>query len=131
MFAVESSCLPFKVSSERQGNPASAVQSVGDVDDLQLLSVPQLLQVLLYLILDNRGQHLLNLPQLDEELSLVRQHRLCEGCRTTVSLPFGPHRGPYRTFWGFYLNITRTCGDFDDEDLSGCFIAPLVDGEDL
>lgn len=80
--AAESSCLPFKVSCEREGDPASAVQSVGDVDDLQFLGVPQLLQVLLYLILDNRGQHLLNLPQLDEELSLVRQHRLCEGCRT-------------------------------------------------
>lgn len=32
---------------------------------------------------------------------------------------------------GFLFKNTRTCGDFDDDDLSGRFIAPLVDGEDL
>lgn len=65
------------MSGQRKRHSAAAVQSVGHVDHLQPLRLPKPLKVLLYLILDCRGQHLLNLSQLDEELSLVGKRLVC------------------------------------------------------
>lgn len=72
------SCLPFIVSCKRERNSATSIQGVGNVHNLHTLRVPQKLHIQLDLLLNRRGQHLLNLPQLDEELSLIRQHLLCE-----------------------------------------------------
>lgn len=116
-------CLPFEVSCQRKGDSAAAVQGVGDVDDLQGLGVPQLLKILLYLVLNGRGQHLLDLPQLDEELGLVGQHLLCER-QVFTSAVCSAVTAP-RTV------MTRTCNDTDDQNVSGCFIAALIEGEDL
>jgi len=68
--------LPLVVSGQGQGDSASPVQGVGDVHDLQLSGLPQHLQVSLDGVLDTRGQHLLNLPQFEEELGLVGQDGL-------------------------------------------------------
>lgn len=118
------------MSRQRKRDSAAAVQGAADVEDLQRLGVPQFLQILLDLILNTRGQHLLNLPQLDEELSLVGQWLLCQS-HTRSSR----QRPPVVTRVGWSLSTahtnTHTWYHADDQDMSGCVVAPLVEGKDL